>query len=85
MFCGQTDTGHKDDIYLYRSSSPPPAGLLGDKYGTHYEYCVNELTQSFSIQRGGGRRRGTHERANMSPVSGVFWTFPKYLMTRGKN
>ena len=22
MFCGQTDTGHKDDIYLYRSSSP---------------------------------------------------------------
>ena len=46
MFSGQTDTGHKDDIYLYRSSSSLHAGLLGDKYGTHYEYCVNELTQS---------------------------------------
>lgn len=86
MFCGQTDTGHKDDIYLYRSSSPRLLAFsLGDKYGTHYEYCVNELTPSLSIQRGGGRRRGTHERANMSPVSGVFWTFTKYLMTKGKS
>ena len=55
MFCGQTDTGHKDDIYLYRSSSPRLLAFsLGDKYGTHYEYCVNELTPSFRGEAAGG-------------------------------
>ena len=82
MFCGQTDTGHKDDIYQYRSSSPLAAGLLGDKYGTHYEYCVNELTQSFRGEAGGG---GGHTSGQYVTRLGSVLDFSKIFDDERKN
>ena len=61
---------------------PLPAGLLGDKYGTHYEYCVNELTQSFRGAAAGG---GGHTSGQYVTRLGSVLDFSKIFDDERKN